>query len=177
VVVPVPVQPASQSTSTTASLRPAEPRESSSPAPDSLRVEHPPSETVHSAFASVADSGPSCFAAAVLSVVLLWPASVVLLAEPVHLPVQSTPASATTSSVDSSSPRSTLLEVPQPPAPSQRAVLLPARLAWSVSSFGSPVEAARAAERSLAEPVLLLLHAPPDVSHLASAPSRSARLD
>jgi hypothetical protein len=95
-VVPVPVHPASPSTSTTASLPPAVPRESSPSARDSLRTSHSPPETVHFAFAFVADSGAPFPAAAeaaaavpvllvlVLSVPALWPAFVVPLAEPVQ---------------------------------------------------------------------------------------------
>lgn len=169
-VDPVPEQPSPQSTSTTASLEPAVPRESSSSAPDSLRVAHPPPETVHSALPLVADSGPVA-----LSAPTLRPASVLLLAEPVHFAPQSTSASATTSSVESESPTSTELEVPHPPAPSQCAVLLPCLRLWLVSPVS--VLASRAAGRSLPEPVLSLRQAPPPDSHSALAPSRSARLD
>ncbi|GAA5123103.1 hypothetical protein GCM10023320_34400 [Pseudonocardia adelaidensis] len=139
-VVPLPVQPAPQSTSTTASLLPPLPAASSPSAPDRLRVEHPPPETVHRALPLVADSDPpaaafvAAFVAPGVPAFALWPASVLLLAEPVHVAAQSTSASATTSSVESSSPRSTVLEVPHPPAPSQCAVLLPCRLVWPVSA-------------------------------------------
>ncbi|OLT01627.1 hypothetical protein BJF90_30790 [Pseudonocardia sp. CNS-004] len=175
VVVPVPVQPAPQSTSTTASLVPPLPAASSSSAPDRLRVEHPPPETAHSALPSVADSGPpaGAFAAAAVPVLASWPASVLLLAEPVQAAAQSTSASATTSSVESSSPRSTAVDVPQPPAPSQCAVLVPCRRARSVSASSASSVTVRAG-RSLPDPVLLLSQLPPAVSQPASAPSRSA---
>jgi hypothetical protein len=174
VVVPVPVQPAPQSTSTTASLLPPLPAASASSAPDRLRVEHPPPDTLHSALPLVADSAPpASAAAATVSVLASWPASVRLLAEPVQAAAQSTSASATTSSVESSSPRSTAVVVPQPAAPSQCAVLLPCRRARSVSAASASSVPARVG-RSLPDPVLLLSQLPPAVSHPASAPSRSA---
>jgi hypothetical protein len=178
-VVPVPVHPAPQSTSTTASLLPAVPRDSSSPSPcEALRTEHPPSpETVQAAFPLVADSGAAAEAAVVaFSAPVSWPASVLLVADPVHPAAQSTSASATTSSVEDSSPMSTELEVPQPVADSQCDVLAPCRRALSVSAPSSvaPLLARRTSGRSLPDPVVLLSHVPPSVSQPDSALARSA---
>jgi hypothetical protein len=191
-VEPLPAHPAPQSTSTTASLLPAVPRESSSPSAfEVLRVEHPPSpETVQAAFPFVADLGADWdvfaaaaetvpFSVAAFSAPVSWPASVLLLADPVQPAAQSTSASATTSSVEDSSPRSTELEEPQPVADSQCDVLAPCRRALSVAAASSPssvtrVLARRVSGRSLPDPVLLLSHEPPAVSQSDLARDRSA---
>jgi hypothetical protein len=118
--------------------------------------------------------------------VFLWAASLVVAAEPVQASSQSTVASVVTS--PASSPRSTALEVPQPVAASQWAVALPVpRLVplspeapplspLSSSPLSSPsVLASRiTAASSVPDPVLLLSHTPPSVSHPDSDPKRSA---
>jgi hypothetical protein len=170
VTVPEPEQPAPQSTSATASLLPSAPRASPSPsARDSLRVAHPPPETVHSALPFVADSAVRsvAFAAAPPE----RPASVLLLAEPVQPRPQSTSAAATTSSEPS---RSTELDVPHPDAPAHRVDPLPFPRPSDVvlASCASP----SVDSRSERDPELLLSHDPPPVSHAAVAPSGVATL-
>lgn len=141
--------------------------------------------TVQSAFPFVADSGVPCAAEAADVVPVLWPASVLLLAEPLQpaVPAHSTRASAATSSVEEL-PRSTEFDVPQPAAAAQCDVLLPCRRASPVpapavsvaSSIAARVAAQRASGRSVPDPVLLLSQVPPAVSQRASATDRPAKL-
>jgi hypothetical protein len=183
-VVPVLVQSSSQSISMTASLLPALPWESPSASTrDSLRVSHPPLETVHFAVPVVADSGVRfaaaflgvpAFPAPALSAPPLWPAFVVLLAEPLHVVAQSNPAAATTSPDESS--MSTELDVPQSPLHCDRP--LPLRRVWSVAALPVTflVPASWVAERSLPDPFVRVSHEPPPVPHEASEPSGVAML-
>ncbi|WP_147256890.1 hypothetical protein [Pseudonocardia hierapolitana] len=177
--VPRPVHPAAQSTSTAASAPP--------PASAPLRAAHAPPETVQPALpllvasavmasavvtraAESLSAAPAVPVPASLVVPASW-ASPVVLAAPVQPASHRTSASATT--VSPSSPRSTALEVRQPPLPSQRAAPPP-----SARTFSSVVLTARTSRSressSAAEPLLRLSQPPPAVSHDASAPSRSA---
>jgi hypothetical protein len=176
VVLPVPRQPAfSQSTSTTASLRPDVPSSESLSSPDSLLARQPPPETAHSATPFVADSGVRVVAAVSTE---RRPASDLVMARPVQSPAQFTSASADTPPEDSPSssaePSSTELEVSQAPVHCADALPVPRSSAAGAVRNLAGRASPPACSRSVRDPELVLSHEPPPVSQPDSAPSRSA---
>jgi hypothetical protein len=177
---PVPLHPATpaQSTSTSAAAAPRPPVSPS--ARDSLCVRQPPPPTAQFAAAFVAVSGVAAVAPVPVARAALFPVSLLLVARPVQAASHATAASAPTAPRPprpSRSARSTELEVPQPPADSQRADPLPCPRDSPPAAASPPARVVlitRLSPRSAREPVLPLSHVPPPVRQPDCAPAASA---